>query len=169
MILACTGHRPHKLNREYDYDGPCSRYLVSEITKVFTKEKPEKAISGMAVGSDTLFALVALEMGIPLLAAVPFAGQEKKWPSNSQKIYQKILDNPLTTRHVVSPGGYSLTKMQTRNQYMVDNCNKLLAIHNGSKGGTYNTIQYALNIGRDMIFVNPDNWKNNVKQKSLFQ
>src|SRR3546814_2405914 len=35
------------------------------------------AISGMALGWDTAWALAALDLGVPLTAAVPFSGQEK--------------------------------------------------------------------------------------------
>ena len=33
-IIAVTGHRPGKLNKEYDYIGPYSDYLRKKIKKV---------------------------------------------------------------------------------------------------------------------------------------
>ncbi len=95
MIIAITGHRPNKLNNEYDLNGPCSSYLREEITKILLSEKPEKIVSGMALGVDTLYALLGIELQIPVIAAVPFIGQESRWPYKSQMLYREILDNPL--------------------------------------------------------------------------
>jgi len=158
-IMSATGHRPHKLNGEYDYDGPCSKYVISEITRILVEEKPDKCISGMALGSDTLYALVCLELGIPLLAAIPFIGQEKKWPAKSQRLYKKILSNPLTTKKIISEGGYSVEKMHIRDKYMVDEANQILAIYDGSGGGTHYTVQYAIKNNKDIIYINPNGWK----------
>ena len=40
-----------------------------------------------------------------------------------------------------------------RDRYMVDNCDKLIAIFDGiNAGGVYKTIQYAKSIGKEVIF-----------------
>ena len=167
--MACTGHRPHKLNGEYDYDGPCSEYLIGEITRILIEEKPDMAVSGMAIGADTLYALVCLELGIPLLAAIPFIGQEKRWPAKSQRLYNKILSNSLTTKKIISEGGYSVEKMHIRDNFMVDETSKILAIYDGTKGGTHHTVQYAIKKNKDIIYISPNGWKRpDVEQPSLF-
>lgn len=165
-IISCTGHRPSKLNKEYDYKGPCSTYLISQLTDFLVAEKPDKCISGMALGADTLFALVALQLGIPLEAAIPFKGQEKKWPYQSQQLYNKILDNPLTTKRIISPGGYSIESMHKRDRYMVDECDKIVAIYNGTKGGTHYTVQYAISEAVDIKYIHPDGWKEKAPQQN---
>lgn len=81
-------------------------------------------------------------LGIPMIAAVPFEGQEKRWNSLDQGRYRDILGEAHTV-HIVSPGGYEPWKMQARNEWMVDNCNILAAMWNGSSGGTANCIRYA--------------------------
>jgi hypothetical protein len=43
----------------------------------------------------------------------------------------------------VYDGGYSPDKLQGRNEWIVDNVNLMLALWDGSKGGTYNCIQYC--------------------------
>ena len=170
MIVAFTGHRPDKLNKEYTYEGPCSEFLKNKLKKVLIERQVSKAITGMALGFDTLAALVCLELDIPLLAAIPFAGQEKFWPKTSQDLYWKILNNSLVERHIVSDGCYAAYKMQKRNIFMVDECQKLIAAHDGSAGGTLNTIRYAQKIDRDIIYINPNEWKNNTSiQNVLFE
>lgn len=154
-ILAVTGHRPNKLGNEYDYNGPRSFYVASEIDKMLSVIQPTKCISGMALGVDTIFAFRVLKLHIPLIAAVPFAGQETIWPESSQKIYRDILNNSLTSLHIVCEGGYASWKFQKRNEWMVDNCNVLLACWDGSEGGTANCVAYARKIGREIVRVDP--------------
>lgn len=164
MRIAVTGHRPDKLGREYDYHGPYSSFIRQELRKILQKYSPIQAISGMALGVDTIFAQEALDLQIPVLAAIPFEGQERKWPHKSQKIYQQLLDDVLTTLHVVCDGGYNSAKMQIRNEYMVDNCDVLVAVWNGMQGGTMNCVRYAEKRQREgqqleIIYLNPEKWK----------
>jgi uncharacterized phage-like protein YoqJ len=52
---------------------------------------------------------------------------------------------------VVSPGGYSPEKMQVRNMFMVDNANGILAMWDGTPGGTRNCLEYARSVGRPVL------------------
>lgn len=170
MRIAVTGHRPSKLGNEYDYNGPYSKFIDSQLRNLLTEYQPSQGISGMALGVDTIFALICLEMKIPLLAALPFEGQESKWPLKSQKKYYEILNNQLTTTVMVCEPGYDPEKMQIRNAYMVDNCDLLLAVYNGTRGGTFNCMDYARKRGKTTIIINPEDWRKveAPKQPSLF-
>jgi uncharacterized phage-like protein YoqJ len=116
--------------------------------------KPEKCLSGMALGTDQYFASVCLKLRIPLVACIPFEGQEMAWPEVSQKTY-RLLRKLASEEVIVSDGGYAAYKMQIRNEWMVDHCDKLIAVWDGSKGGTANCVEYAKNVGREIIFVDP--------------
>lgn len=108
----------------------------------------------MALGVDILWALEALELDFKLVAAVPFIGQESRWPRDSRDVYNKILEHKNVKRYVVFDGAYAPWKMQGRNQWMVDNCTKLVAVWNGDQsGGTYNCVKYAQSIDKPIIFV----------------
>jgi uncharacterized phage-like protein YoqJ len=97
----------------------------------------------MALGVDTYAVQAALSLGIGYIAAVPFIGQECKWPLKAQKYYKNLL-GMADKVVIVSDGSYSVSKMNIRNKWIVDNSNGLLAIWNGSTGsGTYNCIDYA--------------------------
>ena len=174
MRIAITGHRPSKLNQEYDLQGPYCSYLRQEIRKILIERNPSQAISGMALGVDTIFAQEALKLRIPLLASLPFKGQEGKWPRHSQQKYHQILKDSMVTSVVVCEGGYNSAKMQIRNVHMVDNCDLLIACWNGTEGGTMNCVRYAekqQKEGREIeiIYINPENWKQQQDvQPSLF-
>lgn len=96
----------------------------------------------MALGVDQDFAYVCYEMAIPFVAAIPFVGQENNWPQHSQDWYEWLLIRAESVV-VVSPGEYAAWKMQARNQWMVDNCDVVLAVWDGSEGGTANCYRYA--------------------------
>ena len=140
MIIAGTGHRPNKLGGYSDvaFDALC------EIIHDWLDENPrvEKIISGMALGWDMALADTAVVRGIPLVAAVPFVGQERMWPDKSKRIYQELLSGASEVV-VVSEGEYAPWKMQIRNKWMVDNCDTVLATWNGTDGGTANCVRYA--------------------------
>lgn len=157
MTIALTGHRPHKLGNEYDLKGPYSNYLRHELQIIIDIHKPTKAISGMALGADTIWALLALQNNIPLTAAIPCNNQENKWKMSSKKLYHNILSNQLTTKVVINTGPYQPWKMNQRNIWMVDHCDLLIAIYNGSEGGTKNCYEYAKQTQKATIKINPDN------------
>ena len=154
MIVAVTGHRPNKLNNEYSMNGQLSTKIYRELEKLIKELKPTKMISGMALGVDIIFANLAINKKIPLIAAIPFIGQESKWPLQSQGIYNKILSLS-TEKKIVSTGGYANYKMQVRNKYMVDRCDLLIAVWDGTEGGTYNCVNYAIDRGKPIRRINP--------------
>jgi uncharacterized phage-like protein YoqJ len=154
MILALTGHRAGPKMGGFQLPNPI--YIkVCQATEAKLKElKPEKVISGMALGFDQWGAYIAHKLGIPFVAAVPFAGQEKKWPIASQKTYHRLL-KLASEVVVVSEGEYSPEKMQVRNQWMIDGANMVLACWDGSDGGTKNAVMYAEKIGKPIVRINP--------------
>lgn len=138
-ILAGTGHRPDKLG---GYGADVSTRLVDLARAALMKYRPEEVVSGMALGWDTALALAAIELGIPLTAAVPFEGQERKWRPEQQDLFRAILARAANVV-IVSTGGYAVWKMQVRNEWMVDRASGVLALWDGSSGGTGNCIAYA--------------------------
>lgn len=108
--------------------------------------RPVRVISGMAQGWDTAIAEAAVQLGIALTAAVPFPGQEAKWPVAAQVQYQTLL--ALADRVETIGGGFSLAAYQARNEWMVDHSNRVVALWNGTWGGTANCVKYAQHVGR---------------------
>jgi len=157
MIVAITGHRPHKLLGEWDMKGPVSRAVRAQLRRLLEELVPERAISGMALGVDMIFAEEALDLGIPVTAAVPFEGQEARWNPGQQLVYKKILAHPLVERVVCAQGGpeHANHKFQNRNRWLVDHCGLLVAVWDGTSGGTRNAVLYAREVGRPIIRIRP--------------
>lgn len=144
MIVAGTGHRPNKLG---GYSPQAYGRVLLVAGAALEHLQPTRVISGVALGWDTALALAAILRGVPLVAAVPFAGQEQLWPLESQRTYHWILERAAAVE-VLSSAGYSRHKMQVRNMAMVDDCDCLAACWDGSAGGTLNCLEYAAAVGR---------------------
>lgn len=137
MILGVTGHRDIiNYNR-----------LYLNIVDYLKLNNPEYAISGVAVGFDQLFSVICIRLSIPFIAAVPFKGQESKWPEHIQKQYHKIL-NKAKDVVIVSDGKFYKDKFQIRNEYIIDNSDEVLAYWNGQNSGTGNCVGYAQKLYR---------------------
>ena len=112
-------------------------------------------ISGMALGIDTLFAEIAINMKFPFIAAIPCWEQDKVWPVKSKELYGNLLANKLCNIYQVYSGPYNNSCMQLRNQWMVDNCDLLIAVWDGTPGGTANCVKYAEAQGKPIKRINP--------------
>ena len=105
-------------------------------------------ISGGALGIDQFWIEVGLHLGLEIIAALPFEDYNARWPIESRRKYEDLLAKCATVRYVCEPG-YDPAKLQTRNVWMVDNCDLLVGYWDGRrKGGTSNCLTYAMTSGR---------------------
>jgi uncharacterized phage-like protein YoqJ len=146
-IVSVTGHRPDKLG---GYSDAVYFQLLSFAEKSLLNIKPDRVISGMALGWDQAIAEAAAKLKIPFWAAIPFKGQECKWPVKSQDKYHRLLSSAERSI-IVCDGSYCASKMQKRNEWMVNNSDLLVALWNGASGGTANCVAYAKHVNKDMI------------------
>ena len=156
-----TGHRPQKLPWKFnENDERCIRI------KQRAEEEIEKAIiegytifiSGMALGFDMMCAEIVLKLSerysnIKLLCFIPCSDQCKKWEFSQKERYNKILNKA----HVyqISNSKYRNGCMQERNRKMVEFSSKIIALFDGTSGGTEYTIKYAKGNGLDIVFIKP--------------
>lgn len=144
MIIAATGHRPEKLG---GYGPEVAHQLIPLATRYFEGIKPSLIISGMALGWDQAVAQAAVNLKIPFVAALPDGSHGNNWPQVAYQKYQSLLRKAEQVV-VVSPGPYAIWKMQKRNEWMVNRCDRLVALYNGSRGGTANCLAYAEQRGK---------------------
>lgn len=153
VTVAFTGHRPDKLGG-YGLDNPTRDRVLRALLATLRDVRPARALSGMALGVDQWAALCCVHLGIPFEAVIPFKGQEKMWPEASQREYRRILT--LAAGETYSPCiGDVNADLQSRNEYMVDHCDVLIAVWDGSRGGTHNCVKYAEQVGRRIIRIDP--------------
>ena len=158
--IAITGPRPHVYKfasrlpgTSFDnlFTSSWSLSFMAHMTDLILAKAHQygkvRCITGMALGVDQLFAMAAIrakaETGSVIIhAAVPCINHSSKWPYKSRRIYDDILKQ-CDEIHIVHNGPYTKTCLQERNEYMVDMSNELIAIWNGTSGGTANCIKYA--------------------------
>jgi uncharacterized phage-like protein YoqJ len=162
-VLGVTGHRPEKLGGY----GPNGLMVQSMPMYINLRQKTTVAvrdfilqgydtfIQGMANGADReIFAEVVLELKkscphIKLVAAIPFKGQELRWSPAVQQHYKDILaqcdEIVYVSEPIVNPDSMDevKAKMRARNIWMVEREDDLLAIWDGSGGGTGGCVRYA--------------------------
>lgn len=155
LIIAGTGHRPHKLGGyERLTEIRCIRLTLDFLRELRKTREIKEIITGMAMGWDQALAEAALMLDIPLMAYLPCRNMHKHWTSTSQERWLRILNR--------ADGVFSASRedyvgpwcMQKRNEMMVDDCNMILALWDGSDGGTANCIGYANRKHPDLEFVN---------------
>ena len=157
-ISCCfTGHRPEKLPWGCDErDERCVKLkeeLACHLEGLYLAGL-RHFICGMARGCDFYFAEAVLRLrqkypDVTLEAALPCDSQSSAWPADERRRYDHLLaecDEVTFVAHRYSPGC-----MQRRNRYMVDSSSVLLAVFNGTAGGTMQTILYAQRSGLKLI------------------
>lgn len=154
MKIAISGHRPNKLGNDYELKSELMYDISAAIEDIIHTYNPTKLITGMALGIDTLFARIAIANEIPFIAAIPFVGQEKMWPQKSRTEYFRLINHPLCEKVLLSTDSYSPKAMQDRNKWMVDHADMLIAVWDGTLGGTNNCVQYAIS-KKPIIRINP--------------
>jgi uncharacterized phage-like protein YoqJ len=133
FVVGATGHRLGE--KVGGYTKEVEDNLLNISTNILDEINPTSVISGMATGWDTVIAKASLHLGIGLVAAIPFKKHIKYWD---------ILNNPLTSSHIICEGGYEVWKLHRRNEWMADRANLMLAFWDGNKeGGTANCIEYC--------------------------
>lgn len=157
-VLAVTGHRPNKLGNDYAYTSLLMSKIYKALNLYIDTYQPDFMVSGMALGIDTVFAQIAIKRQIPLVAAIPFDNQPSIWAHSSRIEYYSLLRKAILVVNVSGQIGYENKWMQLRNEWMVDHCNKLIAVWNRSPGGTANCVKYAQSVKpeHDILIINPD-------------
>lgn len=153
MNLGITGPRPGKIQNDYSYTGPMFGWIRERLTEKFVQHKPDLLITGLALGVDTVAALLAIDMNIPIMAAIPFLGQEDKWQKAAKDLYHHILCHKATIVKIVSLPGYADWKMQKRNQFIVDESDLVLGVTDHTPGGTSNCLAFAAAVKRQIDII----------------
>lgn len=148
-----TGHRPDKLPSGYAQDetavAPLKETLRSAIRGAVA-DGYRTFLSGMALGVDTWAAEEVLALRdsgceIRLIAALPCPRQDAHWRESDRRRYRRLLERADDV-HVLCEH-YTPYCMGARNLWMVEHSSLLIAVFDGSKGGTANTIAHAERLG----------------------
>ena len=156
-----TGHRPEKLPWGLDERDPrCAalkRSLLREIEGLY-RQGFRHFISGMAMGCDLYFAEAALTLrekypDISVEGAVPCPTQADRWRPQDRRRWRDILDR--CDLETVVQQNYDRYCMLRRDRYMVDRSAAVLAVFDGTPGGTQYTLNYAMDQKLTVLLLDP--------------
>lgn len=145
MICAGTGHRFIT-----DGDGRVRRlsrdpiaFVIAEVVRDYLLNlKPSHFIGGGALGFDMIATDVARQLQVPYTLALPYEGYFERWEAVPRALMQSLIDDAAEVTYVSKPP-YSRHKLTRRNYWMIDRADCVLALWDGRKGGTSETVLYA--------------------------
>lgn len=157
-----TGHRPEKLPWRRDEDDPRAMILrarLLDFVDAAYRAGLSHFICGMARGCDLYFCEAVLQLRtahpeITLEAAIPFDGQAARWAKDEKARYFRLVSQ--CDYETVLQANYDADCMRRRNQYMIDNSAMLIAVYDGTPGGTMQTVNYAKRCGLDIAIIRSD-------------
>lgn len=147
-----TGHRPEKLTIP-------EKRLV-ELLEAEIKQAIDKGyttfISGMAKGVDLVAAEIVLRLRqrdsrLKLICALPHPGFGLHWSGGWTERFQQVLAQADLERTICT--NFSYGSYQVRNEWMVRHSALVIAVFNGERGGTKNTLDFAKESGVPCIII----------------
>lgn len=145
-----TGHRTF----DYPFDYPSLHQGINELTNLAIEQGITTFLTGMALGTDTLAAIIWTQRSLTWKAIVPCSDQSQLWTYKQQQDYRQLLTKA-TEIKILYPQ-YQQGVMQGRDAWLVKNSDLCLAVWDGRKtGGAYLTIEMARKAKLPLIIFNP--------------
>lgn len=167
-ICCFTGYRPHRF--AFSPDGLRPEQVQAALGTLIRRLHSEgycTFISGMSAGVDLwaaseVLALRRIHPEVELVAAVPFAGQENRWPIPLQREYRRILDSCQQVEYLFSEKEAAVDSSacyRQRNHWMVDRADTVVAVCEvdvaDSRTGTAATVRYARRLHKRIFYIHP--------------
>lgn len=147
-----TGHRPEKLSIP---ENKLAELLETEIRRAINRGFTTY-ITGMAKGTDliageTVLRLRGQDDRLKLICALPHPGFGLHWGGGWTERFQRVLAAADLARCICP--NFSYASYQVRNEWMVRHSSLVIAVFNGERGGTKNTLDYAQKKGVQCIVI----------------
>ncbi|MBR2742694.1 MAG: DUF1273 family protein [Clostridia bacterium] len=163
-----SGHRPKAFPWRYNEKDPQCVWLKGRIAKEIERAVCDgftRFIVGGAMGVDMWSAEAVIEYkkkhkrdDIELVLAIPFLDYAVHFTEDDKNRLMKIIDAS-SERVLTSPEDDTsrvTLKYYKRNEYMVDNSQRLIAVYEpraGMRGGTKYTVEYAEKKGAEVVVI----------------
>lgn len=172
--VGLTGHRPKKLGG-YRINTPAYLRLQQDLELYITYQLQRYDIvvghSGLALGADTIWSKAILAMRerypdrVQFHAEIPMMEQPSKWFAKSDiDFWHKQIDEADFKSVYGDLSGCKNDKerrrlatmlLNKRNEGMLDHSDILLAVWDGTSGGTGNAVKYARKTGLEVVRIDP--------------
>jgi hypothetical protein len=128
--------------------------IAAELSKI---HNVTLALSSLAIGTDHIFAEVAISLNIPVLAVIPLENYERFFEGADLASYRRLLHR--CEKMQLKWKGNPERAFFEAGKLVVDQCDLLFAVWDGEKpeglGGTADIVQYAEQQGRPVCYIDP--------------
>lgn len=137
--VAVTGHRPQSMTN------PQTIWAFGELIRLAQKLKDDHrtttAISGMALGADSMWHQAARIAGLDLWAYIPFEDQANGFTPSERAEWADY--RAFASRELVLGQTYDVRLFHARNEYMIRDADLTICVTDPAKtsGGTYETMK----------------------------
>lgn len=149
MKVGITGHQSR--------EGIDWTWVKDALTKQLEKLRPDRTLSSLAEGTDQIFAEVALNLNIPLIAVIPLDGYERFFSPEGLVVYSTLLAK--AERRELRWIGDAEHAFLNAGKYISDHCDMLMAVWDGRPadglGGTADVVDYSISRNRAVLHINP--------------
>ena len=164
LVVCGTGHRPDKLGNSWSVEHSISRSIQRELYRwlklLLSNTKRLKVIVGGALGFDTHLAIATLKLkqecdNVTLEVAIPHKDFNKRWNKDDIELFNTILSMSDNAHYVSDNSEFDISDLELRNRYMVRNSDLVIALWDGSSGGTSNAFHFANRNNKPIIWLKP--------------
>lgn len=151
MRIGVTGHQYRP-----GIDWP---WITAEINNILVQEPaPLVGLSSLAIGTDQLFARLLLSQGAKLISIIPLDNYDRYFSTAADlAVFHELLTNSEVIRLARSASDEDAFFKAGRK--IVDSCDLLIAVWDGKPaeglGGTADVVNYAHQIGRPVVHIDP--------------
>ena len=150
-----TGHRPKSLPFGNDEGAPGCERLKELLRENIERQITENGITHFIIyAAEIVLQLKEKYPHITLECAIPCETQANRWNDSWRNRYFDIIYRADAAKTLQTH--YTYDCMMKRNKYMVDNSDVVIAVWNGEKSGTGNTVRYAESCGKSIIIIDPN-------------
>lgn len=150
-IIAGIGHKPDELE---GYSDQTLARLAALARATLVQLQATEVITGLDPGWQQAVALAALELSLPVIAAIPYDGQDKLWDEPDRERWEVILFQAERIVHVHRLPEYYAeehrAKIRLRDEWMVENSDLVVALVDEDESGI---IAYAKQQNKDVFNV----------------
>jgi uncharacterized phage-like protein YoqJ len=130
------------------------------VAQLSSKYGMRRAMSGMALGVDQMFALAALRRGIRVDAYIPGRDQSIRWSDEQRSEYANLIARAATVQSATDASPYAtyISRLHLRNEQMIRDCDlAVLILDDRQSGGTYSVKMKLAAAGKPTIHIDPTN------------
>lgn len=171
LHISLTGHRPTKLGGYNTKTEPYKRLQKDLEQFIRMRTFLHDAVvchSGLALGADSVWAeaILAMKSEFPDIvkfhADIPMMTQADRWFDESKEKWQYYVnaaDTKTVYGSVIDGDKHQAIKLlNDRNKGMIAAADIVLAVWDGTPGGTANAVKYAQKLQKDIRIVHPNVW-----------